>query len=479
MQSPAGRPLARRPVRFNALSRHFSLFHSPRATSSHVFSFIFLYYTVAFPTPTLHHRDMSLVLNNIINNAITIDESFARPALDILNNYVRNRHDPKGGFSDERFLRTGLCRVLDGDDSGRAFLQALADAPGTEPVARATWFDALHSPRRLRVLDDVTAQSYRRFEKLLGKRDWLENFPELKDHPVWAVDGHQIEHASHAQPDEKGRQVSSGSIYMLCLHTGLLRSLAPYQGDGQRRAELPVFKENWRECLTGEPRKGMPIVVGDPAYVDGLYWVIEKIKKQVMIITREKENMKPTVYGANEFDASDPVNKGVEADEDVYYSNAALRRIRYRDPASGELFVFITTCRHLRPGVIALLYLLRWKIEKVYDVLKNKLKEQKAWACGQCAREMQSHFMALLHNLLAVLLAQLEERGIRERKVEERSIKRRQAVPEGKRVPAQEMVRHAYTMTCQFIRLLRHAVRYKYAWDVALPLFRLRLEAYI
>ena len=415
----------------------------------------------------------------VFNNNITIDESFAQPALDILNNYVRNRHAPEEGFSDERFLRTGLCRALDGDESGRAFLQALADAPDSEPLARATWFDALHSPRRLRILADVAAQSYRRFEKLLDGRDWLENFPELKDHPIWAVDGHQIDHASHAQPDAKDRQVSSGSIYMLCLHTGLLRSLAPYQGDGKRRAELPVFKENWRECLTGEPRKGMPLVVADPAYVDNLHWVLEKMKRQVMIITREKENMSPTAYGPNPFDAGDPVNKGVEADEEVYYSNAGLRRIRYRDPGSGEVFVFITTCRHLRPGVIALLYLLRWKIEKVYDVFKNKLKEQKAWACGECARKTQSHFMALLHNLLALLLVQLEERGIREGKVEGRILKRRQAVPEERRVPAQEMVRHAYTMTCQFIRLLRHAVRHKFAWHEALPLFKQRLEAYI
>ena len=418
---------------------------------------------------------MSLVLNN----NITIDESFAQPALDILNYYVRNVYNPEDGFSDARFLRAGLGRALDGDESGRAFLQALADAPDNLPLARATWFDSLHSPRRLGILRDVTAQSYRRFEKLLGRRDWLENFPEIKEHPVWAVDGHQIAHPSHAQTDAKGVHVPSGSIYMLCLHTGLLRALARYQGDGKRRHELPVFKEKWREALVEEPREGMPIVVVDPAYVDNLFWVMEKIKRQAMVITREKENMKPTVYGAYGFDANDPVNKGVEADEEAGYSNAALRRIRYRDPATGEVFVFITTCKHLRPGLIALLYLLRWKIEKVYDVFKNKLKEQKAWACGAIASETQAQFMALLHNLLVVLLAQLEEKGIREKKVEERSKKRREATPEKKRVPAQEMVRHAYTMTCQFIRLLRHAVRYKYAWHEALPLFKQRLEAYI
>jgi hypothetical protein len=415
----------------------------------------------------------------VFNNNITIDESFAQPAVDILNNYVRNVYNNQEGFSDERFLRTGLCRALGGDESGRAFLQAIADSPDDPELARATWFDSLHSPRRRDILRELADQSYRRFERLLEQRDWLENFPELKDHPVWAIDGHQIKHASHAQTDAKDEHVASGSIYMLCLHTGLTRLLAQYQGDGQRRHELPVFKEHWRKYLEGEPRKGMVIMVADPAYVDNMYWFLEKMKKQAMIITREKENMKPTIYGAIGFDAHDPVNKGVEADDEAGYSDVTLRRIRYRDPATGEVFIFITTCRHLRPGLIALLYLLRWKIEKVYDVFKNKFKEQKAWACGALAATIQAHFMTLLHNLLAVLLAQLEDKGIRERKVEQRSIKRRRSVPEARRVPAQEMVRYAYTMTFQFIRLLRNAVRYKYAWNELLPLFKQRLEAYI
>jgi hypothetical protein len=418
-------------------------------------------------------------MSPLLSHNIDIDNSFAGPALDILNNYVRHVYKNDTGLSDERFLRLGLSRALEGDESGRAFLQALADVPGATQLARATWFDSLHSERRLRILSEVATQSYRRFEKLLAGRDWLENFPELKDHPVWAIDGHQIAHPCHALPDAKGAQVSSGTIYVLCLHIGLLRALAPYQGNGKRRHELPVFKENWRECLTGEPRKGMAIAVVDPAYIDNLYWFLEKMNQQAMVITREKENMKPMIYGPYDFDRKDPVNKGVEADEEAGYSNTTLRRIRYRDPASGEVYVFITTCRHLRPGVIALLYLLRWKIEKVYDVFKNKLKEQKAWACGPVAAKTQAHFMALLHNLLALLLAQLENQGIREKKVEERAKHRREAIPMEKRVPAQEMVRHAYTMTCQFIRLLRHALRHKYAWSEVLPLFRLRLEAYI
>ena len=408
---------------------------------------------------------------------ITIDEAFLAPAFRILHDYVRRRDRQDGGLSDEHFLRLGVTRALEGEESGRAFLQALADRPEEDlAVARSTWFDALKSERRLKVLQEVATQSYRHFERELAGRDWLESFPELAIHPVWAVDGHQIEHACHAPRDHQGEHLASGQTYGLCLHSGLLRPLARFQGDGLRRHEWPVFKENWRTWLEGEPRRGMPIVVADPAYIDCQYWIMEKIRRQAMIITREKENMKPTLYSAEYFDPNDPVNQGVLADELAGYSTAALRRIRYRDPLTGEEFIFVTTCTHLRPDLIALLYFLRCKIEKVCDVFKNKLRAKKAWAVGHTASQMQSHFLALLHNLLTVLLGRLEELGLREDKVASKNSQRLQHKPSP---PAHLLVRHSFALTCQFIRLVRHCFRNKTRWLHALPLFRLRLHAYL
>ena len=45
---------------------------------------------------------------------------------------------------------------------------------------------------------EVATRSYEIFTRYLTRRDWLAAFPELKDRAVWAVDGHQIAHASHA-----------------------------------------------------------------------------------------------------------------------------------------------------------------------------------------------------------------------------------------------------------------------------------------
>ncbi|WED64410.1 hypothetical protein PXH66_18890 [Synoicihabitans lomoniglobus] len=406
-----------------------------------------------------------------------VDETFMAPAHHLLAHYVRNRRKQNTGLSDERFLTWGVMRALDADESGRAFLQARADQ--AESLPRSTWFDAFKSKRRLEMLTEVATKSYQYFDRELGDRDWLAEFEELNDHPVWAVDGHQIAHATHSERDGKGRYVASGMIYGLCLHRGLMRPLARFQGDAKRRHEWPVFKENWQRWLQGEPRQLMPIIVADPAYVNNLYWVLEKIHRHAMIITREKENMEPMIYGPCGFDPDDPINRGVVSDDHAGYSNAALRRIHYRDPATGKDLVFITTCNHLRPGLIALLYFLRWKIEKAYDVFKNRLGVTKAWGTGDTAALMQAHFVALLHNLLTVLLARLEHTGLSETKVIDRQKKRRDKLPPDKQVPAQNNVRYAFALTCQFIRTVRNALRYKIPWEDAYPLFKLRMESYL
>ena len=401
----------------------------------------------------------------------TLGEAFFEPALHVIRNYSRLARVCEDGLGDEQYLRLGLQRALDGDESGRAFLQSLGDSGARLP--RSTWFDALQSQRRLGVIDEVATQSYAKFERVLEGRDWLGEFPELAQRAVWAVDGHQIEHACHAQRDSKERLVPAGLIYGMCLHVGLMRPMDWFQGDGKRRHEWPVFKEGWRSWLEKDKRQSLPIAIVDPAYIDILFWVVEKLQKQAVFISREKENMKPTVIGQNPFDADDPVNCGVQADEMAGYTSGYLRRIRYKDPSTGEVYIFITTDPWLRPGLVALLYLLRWKIEKSYDVFKNKLFARKAWANGRTALLQQGHFLAMLHNLFTLLLHRLEGQGIREDKVERRHA---QAPSE---VPSHRMVRHVQTLTCQFIRAVRNLIARSSPWAEALPLFKLRLGSYL
>ena len=98
-----------------------------------------------------------------------------------------------------------------------------------------------------------------------------------------------------------------------------------------------------------------------------------------------------------------------------------MRLIQYADPETGICYQFLITDMELRPGVIAWLYLLRWRIEKVFDTSKNKLEETKAWATGEVARLIQGHFLALTHNLLVLFRGFLEsDFGIREEKLEDK-----------------------------------------------------------
>lgn len=133
------------------------------------------------------------------------------------------------------------------------------------------------------------------------------------------------------------------------------------------------------------------------------------------------------------------------------YTCAYLRRNVYLDPTSNERFVFITTEHHLRPGLIALLYFLRWKIEKAYDVTKNRLHLQKAWADGEIASLIQAHFAALTHNLLTLLLSALEDLGVHESKLDHpRSLRKEDgpAPPARPRAKTQSSRRLAHLPIC-------------------------------
>ena len=77
-----------------------------------------------------------------------------------------------------------------------------------------------------------------------------------------------------------------------------------------------------------------------------------------------------------------------------------MRIIAYTDPATGQAYEFLTNEMDLPAGVIAELYRRRWDVEKVFDEIKNKLGEKKAWGTRLVAKATQGQLVALTHNLL-------------------------------------------------------------------------------
>ena len=129
-------------------------------------------------------------------------------------------------------------------------------------------------------------------------------------------------------------------------------------------------------------------------------------------------------------------NQGVLADELVQTSqHVMVRRVRYL-PAPGqsrqsEPLEFITTCFDLPAGLIAWLYARRWELEKVFDQLKNKLEEGKAWASSPEAKRTQAHFLCLTHNLLELLSRRLaREQDLRDEAGIKRAARRREHLAE-------------------------------------------------
>jgi hypothetical protein len=409
------------------------------------------------------------------------------PADHLLDNYVRGVYRD-GPLDDFRFLRLGVCRVLSQSASGRDFIQQAREI-FQEDLARSSFFDSLHSDRRRIMLGQLNAQLVRRSSK--GLDDLLSGFPVLRDVPVFAVDGHHIEHAVHSPSDPKGEKVSASNLYMLCLHTGLLCNFGAVQGDGRHGHEMPVFRKHLEHWLLEWPsRRGQrkPIFVGDPAYVDKAFWTRMSLRSDgARFITRTTANMKPTVFNRYAWDQKKAVNDGVEADMLVGFDGASLMRmVRYRDPETGTVYEFLTSVMDLEPGLIAMLYLARWRIEKVFDTTKNKLEETKSWAVGEVAQETRAHLVALTHNLMVLLRRHLDRaHGIREEKVElKREIQTRQrksrAAAEGRKIPAvHKLLPIVVQLTAQFIRTLRNGILMGMRWARALELLRAATKSYL
>lgn len=422
-------------------------------------------------------------------NPALLDQLLA-PALFILNNYSRCTR-PCPAISDEDFVRRGFLRTLSQAKSGRDFLQQQAEV-FDQPVARASFFDSLHSSRRRDLLLELNSQLYVQADPQ-GQEDLLAPFPELANRTVWAVDGHKIDHACHALRDPKGRHVPPNSLYLLCLHRGLFFNLAAVQGHGRYRHEMPVFRSAWPKFLRCQPARrnpaAAPLVIADPAFIDHAFWDRQRAMREagVLMITRAKDNFSPRDQQARSFDRNDPVNRGVDADWLVTFEGGhRMRLIEYADPETGTCYQFLTTDLTLRPGVVAWLYFLRWRIEKVYDTAKNKLEETKGWATGPVAQDVQAHFLALTHNLLVLFRGTLDrDFGLRETKIVRKGQRRltqrvAQARSNGMEVhPLHFKMPRIVQLSLQFIRTLRNHVLAQRCLSHALPHLQASLLAYL
>jgi len=228
--------------------------------------------------------------------------------------------------------------------------------------------------------------------------------------------------------------------------------------------------------------KGQKVLyVWDRAGIDFPQWMKWKHGSGIYFLSRVKENMRLEIQGECPIDRDDPRNAGVLADQLVAgLAGVLLRRIRFLIPETGEEMEFLTNLGPgVPPGVVAQLYFMRWRIEKSFDELKNKLYERKAWATSDTAKTMQGLFIVLAYNLAKLLHARIQrdhhiEDTITARKRQQRCDELEASLEkQGRRLPSlRRALQTPSQLGVKYYRWLRLALYQATCWEESLDQLR-------
>ena len=110
-----------------------------------------------------------------------------------------------------------------------------------------------------------------------------------------------------------------------------------------------------------------------------------------------------------------------------------------------------------------MLYKLRWDIEKVFDVFKNKLEEKKAWGSSDITKIIQALFICITHNLTLMMNKKIEkeEKVVYTYDIErkEKNLNSKEAALDEKKIPYTSTWRislRVSQITIKFYRWLRN-----------------------
>jgi Transposase DDE domain len=409
---------------------------------------------------------------SIFNQTRDVNDAFFQPLAGLVAASAATRPCPE--LSDDKWVLLGLQRVLESVSSGRGFLQEHGPRFDGAPKT-SNYFAALQTPRRLEVVQDVAAGLLSRG----GFADRLSDVPELEKYECFALDGHWHQAAAH-DARHNGAKVAVGHAYSLDLRGHQLRHLAA--AEGVHEHDMSMLKRIKPTGLRQGVRKGRRvIIVYDKAGVDFDYWKRCRQECAVYFLSQPKEGMIFGWVASRNLDGQDPRNAGVIEDQEVMTrSGQLLRLIRYLEPGSGETFHFLTNEPDLPPGILVELYRRRWDVEKVFDQIKNKVEERKAWGTSLVAKAAQGQFVAITHNLLLLYERRLEEEhGVTNEAEDRRRAKRQAELDVNARASGRAVsslllkARKATQRSVKFIRWLRHALREKLSESTAVPRLRL------
>jgi len=402
-----------------------------------------------------------------------VNHAFFQPLQPLLAGALNLWHCPQ--LPDDEWLRMGVARVLEGSPSGRAFFQEhgleFEKVPSYE-----NYFASLRSPRRRDLALEISEKLIKSVDQQVCDR--LAHIPELERYACFAADGHWHQAAAH-DPRHKGSKTAVGHFYSLNLRRHTLRHLTV--GEGLHEHDMSALKRvKPRGLRQGVPKGTRVLMVYDKAGIDLGYWNRCRQECAVYFLSRPKENMIFEWVESLSWDRSDGRNAGVLLDMAVRSREGhPLRLLRYYDVLTGEIYDFLTNERDLPPGVLVELYRRRWEAEKVFDQLKNKLGQKKAWATSLLAKQIQALMATITHNLLLVYEQALERRhGVTNTAEDDRREQRIEATiwnRPASRLSVAALVleaRRATERSVKFIRWLRDALRRRLAEAVAVARLR-------
>ena len=421
----------------------------------------------------------------------TLKDKFFAPVFAALSRANNSRTCSE--YSDQEHLSSGIQRVLENITSGRDWVQRLRLKLKLN-LSVSNFFSSLRSPRRKELVEEISADVRNQTDQRICHQagsDPLAAHPELAGFAVYASDGHSHKASAHENPIQ-GKKRAVTHIYTCNLRSHSLTHTALSNTDlsknKKKEHEISTLKQIGANRLRMGEAKGIKVIqVYDPAIIDYSQWFKWKQGSGIYILTLEKSNSALQASSVRDWDKTDERNRGVLNDELVEASNGTtLRRVTYRDSVTGKEYRFITNELTLPPGLLAFLYKLRWDIEKIFDQVKNKLLEQKAWAKSQTAKIQQAHFITLAHNLMVLMNHQLEtEEGLVDEKNSRRRMKRRakeieKAQANGELVNSLVLGLQRVTQRCfQFIRWLRHCLENSTPWREAVSLLRPLMQNYL
>ena len=225
------------------------------------------------------------------------------------------------------------------------------------------------------------------------------------------------------------------------------------------------------------PQGRRVLLIYDKAGLDFAYWKRCRQECAVYCLSRAKAGMVYDWLESRLVDRRDQRNRGVTEDRMVMTREGGqMRIIYYTEPEQGRTYEFLTNEMALPPGVLAELYRRRWEIEKVFDAIKNKLSEKKAWGTSLVAKAAQGQLVALTHNLLLLYETRLEEEhGVKNEAEDERRQQRVEQLQKSARRAGRELsslrlgARRATQRSLKFVRWLRQALRENLAEGDAVP----------